>query len=422
MTDTTLPRARTRPSALPLQAADVRGLTRLGFDGVVGVTDIVEAMHHTIAARTLPLGAAPAGRTSGITGFVYRTVRGSTRIIGKSCDVLLRALAPPAKPGLSTPAREATLAVLNGIWGDHLVASGNPLAIPTSLRVAGRRIDPRSDDLAAVFPQASGRVVVLAHGLCMNDLQWTRDGHDHGRALARDLGMTPLYLHYNSGRHVSDNGRDCAELLDVLLARWPVPVEELVLIGHSMGGLVLRSACHQAALGGQRWPATLTRLVFLGTPHHGAPLERGGRWVDTLLGISPYAAPFARLGKARSAGITDLRYGNLQQADWQHRDRHSQRQDDRQPTPLPDGVQTFVVAGVKAPTLSGARGVRRGDGLVPLASALGEHRDARHALAVPASRQYVATSAGHWDLLSRADVYVQLRDWLKAKPRRRRAE
>lgn len=414
MTRAASPRASPRASALALRAADVHGLTRLGFDGVVGLMDIVEAMHHTIARRTLPFGAAPAGRTSGITGLVYRTVRGSTRLIGKGCDTLLRTLAPSAGPGSSSPAREATLAVLNGIWGDHLLASGNPLAIPTTLRVAHRRVDPRSDDLAAVFPQATGRIVVLAHGLCMNDLQWTRDGHDHGRALSRDLGMTPLYLHYNSGRHVSDNGRDCAQLLEALLARWPVPVQELVLIGHSMGGLVVRSACHQAALDGQRWPAALTKVVFLGTPHHGAPLERGGRWVDTLLGISPYAAPIGRLGKARSAGITDLRYGNLQQADWQHRDRHSQRHDDRLPTPLPAGVQAFAVAGVKAPTVSGARGMRRGDGLVPLASALGEHRDPRHALAVPASRQFVATSAGHWDLLSRADVYSQLRDWLKA--------
>ena len=122
----------------------------------------------------------------------------------------------------------------------------------------------------------------------------------------------PVYLHYNSGRHVSENGREFAALLEQLVAGWPVPVDELVIVGHSMGGLVARSACHHAEAQGQAWLASLTKLVCLGTPHHGAPLERGGRWVDVLLGLSPYVAPFARLGKARSAGITDLRFGNLQ--------------------------------------------------------------------------------------------------------------
>jgi len=412
------PREAPRSAARSVQSADVRGLTRLGFDAVVGISDLVEAMHHTIASFTGIFGKPPAGRTSGITGLVYGTVRGSTRLVGKGLDAVL-AMAQAAAPGASTPAREAVLAALNGVWGDHLAASGNPLAIPMSLRVAGRPVDPGSDDLAAHFPQASRRLVVLVHGLCMNDLQWSRNGHDHGQALARDLGMTPLYLHYNSGRHVSENGRDCADLLEALVARWPVRVDELVLVGHSMGGLVLRSACYHAERRGQRWLSVLTKLVFLGTPHQGVPLERGGHRIDTLFGISPYIAPFARLGKARSAGITDLRFGNLQDADWQGRDRYSQRRDDRQPTPLPAGVRTFVLAAIKAKEAAGARRVLAGDGLVPLASALGQHRDPRHALPVPESHTYVATSANHWDLLGRADVYERLRDWVAASPRRR---
>ena len=162
----------------------------------------------------------------------------------------------------------------------------------------------------------------------------------------------------------------------------------------------------------QRWLPALSKLVFLGTPHHGAPLERGGRLVDSLLGISPYVAPFARLGRARSAGITDLRFGNLHDADWQHRDRHAQKHDDRMPTPLPEGVAVYVVAATTADKASGLRSSVLGDGLVPLASALGEHRDPRHALRVPERQRLVVTSASHWDLLSRADVYETLRDWL----------
>jgi hypothetical protein len=401
---------------LPLLASDLRGLSRLGIDATVGITDLVEAMHHTIASRAGIAGAAPAGRTRGITGGVYRAVRGTTRVVGKGVDAVLGTLLPPADAAATTPEREALIAVLNGVWGDHLAASANPLAIASALRIGGHALDLATTPLADQLPPSSRKLLVLAHGLCMNDLQWTRQGHDHGQALARDLGFTPVYLHYNSGRHVSQNGRDLAELLERLVQRWPMPVDELVIVGHSMGGLVARSACHLAAQHGLRWLAALKSLVFLGTPHHGAPLERGGRWVDTLFGISPYVAPFARLGKARSAGITDLRYGNLQDADWQGRDRHDQRHDDRQPTPLPPGVAVYLVAATLAEQLGSLHDRVIGDGLVPLASALGEHRDPALALAVPAAHRQVVTQASHWDLLSRGEVYAQLRSWLDSAP------
>ncbi len=395
-----------------VQPSDLRGLTQLGFDAALGITNLVEAMHHTIASRAGIVGTTPAGRPSGITGFVYGTVRGTTRLFGSGINTALRAVTPAAAPDATSPAREMALAVLNGVWGDHLAASNNPLAIPGSLRTGGRPLELSRDELAARIAQPTGRLLVLAHGLCMNDLQWLRNGHDHGQALARDLGFTPVYLHYNSGRHVSENGNDFAQLLEQLLSQWPVPVQELVIVGHSMGGLVARSAVFQARQRKQAWTSSLRKLVFLGTPHHGAALERGGHQVDMLFGVSPYVAPFARLGKARSAGITDLRFGNLQPADWQGRDRHSQRHDDRRPTPLPAGVDCFIVAATKAAKVGGLHSRVVGDGLVPLASALGEHREPQHTLKVPKHHMRIVTSADHWDLLSREDVYAQLRAWL----------
>jgi len=395
-----------------LQPSDLRGLTQLGFDAALGITDLVEAMHHTITSRAGIIGTPPAGRPSGITGFVYGTVRGTTRLLGSGINTALRAVTPVAAPDASSPAREAALAVLNGVWGDHLADSKNPLAVTSSLRIGGRPLALSREELAARIAQPTGRLLVLAHGLCMNDLQWQRNGHDHGQALARDLGLSPVYLHYNSGRHVSENGRDFAELLEQLLAQWPVPVEELVILGHSMGGLVARSAVFQARQRRHPWTSALSKLVFLGTPHHGAALERGGHQVDMLFGISPYVAPFARLGKVRSAGITDLRFGNLQTADWHGRDRHSQRHDDRRPTPLPAGLDCFIVAATKATKVGGLHSRVVGDGLVPLASALGEHREPQHTLKVPKHHTRIVTAADHWDLLSREDVYAQLRAWL----------
>lgn len=408
---TPLPEAA--PAGAPLQAADLRGLSRLAVDATLGITDLVEAMHHTIAA-TAGVGGkkGAAGRTSGITGFVYRSVRGTTRLVGGGLDAAFGALLRPALAGRVSPRRETMLAALNGVFGDHLADTGNPLAIGMSLRRAGHSLPPDRAALAALLPDAGGRLLLLVHGLCMNDLQWRHAGHDHGEVLAQALGFTPLYLHYNSGRHVSQNGRDLALLLEAVLAQWPVPVRELAIVGHSMGGLVARSAAHQAMQAGLTWPTHLKRWAFLGTPHHGAPLERGGRLVDSALGISRYAAPFARLGKARSAGITDLRFGNLQDADWQGRDRHAQHRDDRRPTPLPAGVGTLLVAATQSAQRADTLAAMRGDGLVPVASALGVHRRAAHTLVVPAPQQLVVTSANHWDLLSRAEVADALTAWL----------
>ncbi|MGL6110855.1 MAG: lipase family alpha/beta hydrolase [Rubrivivax sp.] len=414
--------ATTNPvPALRLRPSDLRGLWRLGLDGSVGLTHLVEAMHHTIASRAGIVAAPPAGRTRGITGAVYSAVRGSMHLVGRGVDAALRLADTQATTGVAgAPEREAFVAALNGVWGDHMADSGNPLAIPMTLRVDGQPLDLRRDELAASIPRAGGKLLVLVHGLCMSDRQWTRRGHDHGQALASACGFTPVYLHYNSGRHVSQNGREFADLLERLVAQWPVPVSELVIVGHSMGGLVARSACHHAQTAGQGWLGALTKLVFLGTPHHGAPLERGGRQIDRVLGISPYVAPFARLGKSRSAGITDLRFGNIQDADLQGSDRHAQHRDARLPTPLPEGVQAYLLAATTAERAGGLHGKLIGDGLVPVTSALGEHSDPAQALAlaVPRSHRHIVTQCSHLDLLCHEQVYTQLRTWLGQGARR----
>ena len=275
------------------------------------------------------------------------------------------------------------MAALNGVLGDYLVASENPLAIPMSLRRYGRSLALETQALAAAIPQGGGKLAVLVHGLCLNDLQWNREGHDHGAVLARELGYTPLYLHYNSGLHTSTNGRALSGLLEALLEQWPHRVEELVIIAHSMGGLVARSACHYAAAAGHDWPRLLRKLAFLGTPHQGAPLERGGNWIDVILGATPYAAPFARLGKLRSAGITDLRHGNVLDEHWEGRDRFARARDDRQSVPLPDGVRSYAIAATTGKKAGDIRGRVLGDGLVPVSSALGLNEDSHRSLRFP---------------------------------------
>ena len=393
-----------------LRVSDLHGIHRLASDATVGITNLVEAMHHTILRTPGILGKPPTGRTRGITGFVYRSVRGVTRLVGGGLDVLLERFARIVQDEHTSPEREAVLAALNGVLGDYLAASGNPLALPMRLYANGAPLEISRDALAAAVPQPGGHLVVLVHGLCRNHLQWTRDGHDHGAALARDLGCTPVYLHYNSGRHISENGRDFADLMQALVRNWPHPIDRLSMLGHSMGGLVARSACHYGALAHHTWVTRLDRLVFLGSPHLGSPLERAGTRADFLIETSPYTAPFARLGKVRSAGVRDLGHGYLRDEDWQA--APGRKHAGHAAVPLPPGVRCHAMAASRQqrPGKAGAR--TRGDGLVPVDSALGRSRDAARDLGLPDEQRWIGYGMGHFDLLHRADAYARIRSWL----------
>ncbi len=401
----------------PIRASDLRALVALATDGVTGAADIAEGVHAAIW-RTLGAREGVPGRTRGITGGVYRAVRAVTRFVGRTLGALLGRVAPEAHPasGDGTRQRQAFVAALNGVLGDQLVATGNALATPMSLRTeplapgSSRNLSPEAADV-------TGRIVLMMHGLCMNDLQWQarHDGQpvDHARTAA-SLGWTPVYARYNTGLHISTNGRELAAQMESLVAGWPVPVEEIAVIAHSMGGLVTRSAVHVARGEGLRWPERLTRIVFLGTPHHGSPLERAGNGIDRLLAMRRTTRPLAALGQIRSAGVTDLRHGNLLDADWQGADRFETRGDTRQVLPLPEGVACYAVAAstasrrrIAAQPLA-ARTV--GDGLVPVPSALGEHGDPARALAFA---ETVRVFGGHhFKLLSRPEVTAALTRWL----------
>ena len=411
----------TKPAAVKsrryLSATDIRGIAQLATQATRGVTRITEGVHQSVWNTVgVPGGNAP-GQTAGITGLVYRCVHGMTGLLGKGVDRALARLEPwfesASDANRETPRREAVLAILNGMMGDQLVASNNPFAIPMTLRYRGDALNWHTPQ---VIPGATGKVLVLIHGLCMNDLQWHTQNQeevvDHGEALASKLGYTPVYLRYNSGLHISLNGRELSAQLEQLVTHWPVPIQELTIVAHSMGGLLARGACYYAGQEALRWPRCLKHIVFLGTPHHGAPLERAGNWVDVVLRSTPYTAPFAKLGQLRSAGITDLRYGHVLDQDWQGRDRFERSPDRRQCVPLPEGVVCYAVAATTAARRSALADRLVGDGLVPLHSALGQHDDARRNLAFSESSQWIAYRMNHMALLSSSEVTRQMEHWL----------
>jgi pimeloyl-ACP methyl ester carboxylesterase len=378
--------------------SDLRGAARLAFDATLGITTLVEKMHHTIQLAHPPLGASRADSTRGLTGLSYRSIRGTTRAIGKGLDAGLIPVAALLPEGVPTETRNAWVSAINGVYGDHLERTANPLAIEMSFLHEGEVIDPGHP--GGLQHDAAGRVLLAIHGLCLNEQHWTRDGHHRIASVAEATGHTLVQLRYNSGRSIDTNGRSLAAMLQALLERWPVPVTQLVIVGHSMGGLVARSAMQHGTAAGHSWRGLLRKLFSLGTPHHGAPLERGGNRLDYVMELSPYVAPFTSLGKARSAGITDLRYGSI-------------THDQQEFVPLPVDVECYALAA----TLGKRRGLMAdrliGDGLVPLDSALGRHPDAGRTLAIPKNRQWVGYEMGHLELLGRPEVYSQLEHWLR---------
>ena len=388
-----------------MPTSDLRAAARLATDATVEASRIAEGLHQSVWS-TLGVGR-PNGRTRGLTRFVYRQVRRIARLAGSGTERALALL--PAQLDLLEPDRRAALvAALNGVLGDHLDATDNPLATPMTLRY-------RDTALAEAgpldLPSAAGRAVLFLHGLCLDDRCWrpSDDATGYAPQLADALGATPLHLRYNSGLPIAENGRRLALLLEDAVGRWPVPLCRLDVVAHSMGGLLIRSAIHAAQRAGLTWPDRIGRIVFLGTPHHGSPLERLGNGVDALLGATRFSAPFARIGKLRSAGITDLRYGRVLPAP--PGDRFLRGPDRRPPLPLPDGIPCYAVAATLAAS-SPLADRTLGDGLVPLASALSRHRRPEHRLDFTETLEL--RSVGHFELLHHPEVASRLCEWLAA--------
>ncbi len=389
-----------------------RGGTRLIFDSIEGITNTVERMHGRIAqSAMMPLprdGRMPLIKHT--VGPVYSTIRGVNGALRTVADAVFELLPTSLAGGLSG-AEIGAWAALNGAIGDHLEATGNALAIPMTLLTPREAVSPTRDQLAAALPGVGPHLLLLVHGLGMSELGWNRGGRqDIGDRLRQERGHTPLYLRYNTGRHISTNGRDLARLIERLHDAWPVPLESVSLIGHSMGGLVIRSACWYAQAGGAAWPGLLRKVVFLGTPHHGSPLERAGHAFDMAMSTLPHTEPLL-FGKHRSAGIRDLHHGNLLDEDWQGQALDRPRPDNRRVVPLLPGVAYYFAAASIGRHRHDPLGHALGDLLVRLDSATGHHRDDLKRLRVPPQRCRVFQQANHFDLLDDERVHRQILAW-----------
>ena len=398
---------------------DLSGLCQLSTDAIHKTTQVVEAQHSRldILSTLLFTDRGTDKVRNPIAAMIYNSIYNINSFVGNSLEYIVLQLEPLLEykekyhgvpTTTTTPHRiEIVIAILNGIVGDYLHSQDNPLQIHMQWRSLSsdkineddddndEEVEGRTNPANAQQKQQKKQMqkpkkkhyLLLIHGSCASPHDWWQQGHNHGIALAAALNnMEPLFLHYNTGLHISENGKLLSQSIQQLVneQRRLLTMEEkddassdsmirISIIGHSMGGLVARSACYYASqqqddkrpwsvsLESPSWIHHLHHLITLGTPHHGAILEQGGKLVDSVLGAHRFTEPISWLTKIRSAGVMDLGYGNIRDEDWS-RDRenyddkevdkeNSQRKnraliDNRRPTPLPSKVHCLAIAAV----------------------------------------------------------------------------
>ncbi|KJV39769.1 alpha/beta fold hydrolase [Acinetobacter brisouii] len=341
---------------------------------------------------------------------VYEAMRQSgSRVIAPSLRKILQHNPQLRQKSLSPIAQEV-LSILNGIAGDYFLLQQNPLALPMVLY----------DHYGAIQRgDVGGRVVIFVHGLCMSHRYWSNHRYEGigERLLAQRDYNTMLYLNYNTGRRISANGRSLSNLLEDLIERNP-RIHSIDLIGHSMGGLVCRSALFYGKQEQKHWFHRTQNLVCIGSPHHGAALERFGFRLQESLGRFPLVKIARHVVNLRSNGILDLRYGSVRDDDWEHMSaRIGSMNDSRKPAPLPSHINTFFIAGtmefkkIKTKTMAVI-----GDYLVSVKSALGEHPNPRFNLNLPDSHKAVFYGLNHFNIPYHPSVAEQITRWLYPNP------
>jgi pimeloyl-ACP methyl ester carboxylesterase len=404
-----------------MRSAEVRAIGDLTGQALAGAGALVRDMHTAIAERAFhavgPSGASARAVHDGVAAAVYGGVRATLGALPRGAGSALALSASGEAPSLAESARgSVALAVLNGCLGDALATAGSELALEMTIRHRGVDLPLEPAALARAVPDATPRVAVFVHGLGETDLSWrlraddTRPGY--AARLERELGYTPLDLRYNTGRHISDNGRELARLLDALHEAWPVPIEEIVLVGHSMGGLVARSACHYGRRDGHGFIGAVRHVFCLGTPHLGAPLEKAFNALGWALTKVPETRPLARLVNVRSAGIKDLRYGACVEEDWCDCDPDELLTDRCHDVPFLPGARFYFIAATISCRPGDPAGAILGDLLVRVPSAAGEGK--RRRLPFTMEDGHRLGGLTHFDLLNHPAVYEQMRAWLEA--------
>ncbi|MGV9711360.1 esterase/lipase family protein [Gordonia sp. NPDC003424] len=402
----------------PDRRSELSALSRLGSaelgKALVGISKVHAAVAESLfGGLRFTLGphadSARAVHDAVSTG-TYAAVAASICAAGRIGEIA--AETPGGVPSHS-PRGATVLAILNGLIGDELAGKRSPLAPVMSIRVDGAPVDVGAEELAAAYPGATSHVMVFVHGLMESEYAWSGpDLPSYGTRFGEDIGATEVQIRYNTGRHISDTGRELSELLAKLVLLWPVPVTEVTLVGHSMGGLVIRSACHAAAAD-PYWLSLVRHTVSLGTPHLGAPLAKGVHAATTALRTTPVTRPFGNLLGRRSAGVRDLFHGTLTDDGWLGRDPDALRQSRVADLELIPGVRHLFVTASLTRDPRHPLGRIVGDGLVLDGSGRGESRSVRIGFR-PEDGMHIG-GANHFTLLNNDAIYRWLLEQLRPR-------
>ncbi len=401
---------------------EARALGDLAGEAAAGIAGQARDVHAGIAQRVfgalqvLGPAAEPARLIhDGVSRAAYAAAGTLTRAVVRGGAGVFSLTCAEDAPSLSEGVRgRVAVGAINGMWGDRLNERRSVLETPMAVRRGGRDVGLGAAALAAAFPDATPRIAVFAHGLCETEDAWWL-GSDrvvpYGDRLRADLGHTPVYIRYNSGLHISVNGRRLAALLDELTENWPVEVAEVALIGHSMGGLVGRGACHYAAEGS--WRDRVRHVFTLGSPHKGAPLELGANAVCHAASRVPELTPFAAPIRARAVGVKDLGYGYVVDEDWLGHDPDAFWNNTGTLVPFLETANHYFVSATLSREPDAPVGRLVGDLLVLHWSAWA-HEGRGQRLRFPVDRYRHLGGANHFDLLNHPAIYEQIRMWLSA--------
>jgi pimeloyl-ACP methyl ester carboxylesterase len=402
--------------------AELRAVSRLGGQVFGGLVARIEQVHRVIAGRAFaPIG--PAGAPArlihdSVARGTYLAVRGAGVAAGAVGGQAGFVLGAGGQPAGRQPAGNLALAALNAMAGDRLGPGLAPLAIAMAVRVDGCDVELTAHEVADAFPSAAPKMAVFVHGLAETENSWRRragQSAPYGDRLWAEFGYTPVYVRYNTGRHVSGSGRDLADLLERLMAAWPGQVDEILLVGHSMGGLVIRSACHYGREACSAWAGRIRHVFYLGSPHLGAPLARAAGLAGWALGQVPETRPFAALA-AGPASVKDLRHGYVLDDDWTGCDQDCCLADHRYDAPLLATANHHAISATVTADPGSPLGAVAGDLLVQPASAHGR-RGRRQHIPFPVELGRGLGGMHHFDLLNHPDVWQAIRGLLRPAAR-----
>ena len=416
---------------LPEESTPPRHLNQASADSWSGIGDLlslaterlsapVEGIHDAITDRWFGLAGdkgTSARRALGTyTGGIYGSIRAIGSALGGVIDLGAALGSKRLGPLWSSPAGNGVQSVANAVWGDELERRRNGLRIELGLRDSdGQPIGRNPVDMHRAFPKPTSRLLVLIHGLGETERCWrsptdeAEDGDSIGELLAGD-SFTPIAVRYNTGRHIFENGASLADLLEEVVSDWPVEVEEIALVGNSMGGLVARSSVVAGRSAHHRWSEVVKHVVTVGSPHLGSPLEKVANLVSWGLGKAPESRPLSRFLNDRSVGIKDLRYGAIHRDDWGKGDFDAVLSDTVGDTGALEGVQEHFIAGVITSEPGHPMGALLGDLVVRVNSGIGRGRRRR----IDAENVRVISRRRHFDLVRDPEVLEQVRRWLGA--------